>query len=259
MPIRITTGTGGIIQLKASFRKNWCHYLQEALGLAVFMISACFFGAILEGNGALLHSTIQSSFLRTLVMGVLMGTTAIFIFYSPWTSPSGAHINPAVTLTFLRLGKMCHWDAIFYILFQFAGGIAAVYTMQWLMGPVLTCMPVNSVATVPGKNGLLPALVMELMIAFVTMSMVLFTSAHPVLQKYTRQIAACLVCTWVVIAGPVSGFGMNPARSLASAIPAHTYTACWIYLLIPVTGMMGAAEFFLQCNKLKSPALKQQH
>ena len=55
MPIRIVTGKGGLTQLKASFNKNWKHYLQEALGLAIFMISACFFGALLEGKGGLLH------------------------------------------------------------------------------------------------------------------------------------------------------------------------------------------------------------
>jgi hypothetical protein len=46
MPIRIVTGKRGWVQLKASFKKNRNHYLQEALGLAIFMISACFFGAM---------------------------------------------------------------------------------------------------------------------------------------------------------------------------------------------------------------------
>src|SRR6185436_16362670 len=41
MPIRIYSGKSGFTQMKASFRKNWIHYLQEALGLAIFMISAC--------------------------------------------------------------------------------------------------------------------------------------------------------------------------------------------------------------------------
>ena len=95
MPIRIVTGKGGIIQLKASFNKNWKHYLQEALGLAIFMISACFFGALLEGKNAILHMAIHNNFMRTVIMGFMMGATALFIFYSPFTSPSGSHINPA--------------------------------------------------------------------------------------------------------------------------------------------------------------------
>ena len=37
--------------------------------------------------------------------------TAVAIIYSPWGKQSGAHINPSVTLTFLRLGKIQGWDA----------------------------------------------------------------------------------------------------------------------------------------------------
>ena len=251
MPIRVLTGTGGITQLKASFRKNWKYYVQEALGLAIFMISACFFGAMLEGETAPLHLAITNGTVRTVIMGLLMGATALFIFYSPWTSPSGSHINPAVTLSFLRLGKMCYRDTIFYILFQLAGGTMAVYMMQWLMGPILITAPVRSVVTVPAKAGVWPACFMELTIAFVTMSMVLFTSASTRYKNYTRIIAGCLVCSYVIIAGPVSGFGMNPARSFASALPAHIWTAAWIYMIIPVAGMLGAVEFFLLVNHFK--------
>jgi aquaporin Z len=246
-----------MVQLKTSFRKNRVYYLQEALGLAIFMISACFFGAMLEAKDAYWHTAISNNFLRTVMMGVLMGTTALFIFYSPWTSPSGSHINPAVTLSFLRLGKMCHWDAVFYIIFQFIGGTVAVFMMQLLVGHQLTDAPVNSVVTVPGKTGIWPAFVIEFVIAFLTMNMVLFTSANARLKKYTRIIAGCLVCSYVVIAGPISGFGMNPARSFASAFPAHTWTAAWIYMIVPVAGMLCAAEFYLWVNRFKEKTIKQ--
>ena len=123
--------------------------------------------------------------------------------------------------------------------------------MQWLMGPILIAAPVRSVVTVPAKAGVWPACFMELTIAFVTMSMVLFTSASTRYKNYTRIIAGCLVCSYVIIAGPVSGFGMNPARSFASALPANIWTAAWIYMIIPVAGMLGAVEFFLLVNHFK--------
>lgn len=239
-------------QLKASFNKNRKHYLREALGLAIFMISACFFGALLEGNGSPVHDQIPDPFFRTCIMGLLMGATALFIFYFKWTAPSGSHINPAVTITFLRLGKMCRYDALFFIIAQTAGGVAAVIIMQLLMGNLLTEPPVNSVATIPGKGGVTAAMVSEFIIAFITMSTVLITSGHDKLKKYTRVFSGVLVCTWVIVAGPISGFGMNPARSFASALSANIWTAFWIYALVPFAGMLSAAELFLWIQKSKS-------
>ncbi len=250
MPIRIITGAGGSVQMKASFKKNWKHYLQEALGLAIFMISACFFSAMLFSPGSMWQQAINNNGISNILMGLLMGATALFIFYSPFTAPSGSQINPAVTITFWRLNKMCPWDAVFYIVFQFIGGTVAVYLMQLLMGNILISQPVNSAVTVPGKYGVLPALVTEFIIAFITMTMVLFTSNEERLKKYTRIIAGCFVCCWVIFAGPVSGFGMNPARTFASALPAHTWTAFWLYLFIPVAGMLTAAEVFLWYKRI---------
>ncbi|CAN5834759.1 aquaporin [soil metagenome] len=251
MPIRVYNGSG-FKQMKASLNKNWMHYMQEALGLACFMVSACFFGALLWGNDPGFHFTIEEETIRNIVTGVLMGLTALLIFYSPFTAPSGAQINPAVTVTFLRLGKMCRYDALFYIIFQFIGGTLAVYTMAALLGDAVTTAPVSYAATVPGKPGVLPAAFTEYAIAVITMSMVLFTVHSNRLKKYTRIFAACLVCLWVVFAGPVSGFGMNPARSFSSAFPAHIYTAFWIYTIIPFAGMLTAAELFLFVQRVNA-------
>ena len=259
MPIRVFTGNSGWVQMRASFKKNRGHYLQEALGLAIFMVSACFFSAMLFSEKSSWYHLLHGATAKNILMGILMGATALFIFYSPWTAPSGSQINPAVTLTFLRLDKMCRYDALFFALFQIAGGTIAVIIMQWLMGAILTEAPVNSAVTVPGTAGKWWAMFTELVIAFITMSMVLFTSHDDKLEKYTRILAACLVCTWVVFAGPVSGFGMNPARSLASALPANIWTACWIYLFVPFIGMLLAAELFLFIRKRTANADKRTY
>lgn len=258
MPIKIFTGQNGRGQMKAAFKMNWRHYLQEALGLAIFMASACFFSAMLFSEKSSWYPFFPDFLTRNALMGLMMGLTALFIFYSPWTSPSGSQINPAVTLTFLRLGKMCRYDALFFIVFQFIGGTGAVYLMQSLMGNILTDAPVNSAITIPGKPGAIWALVTEFSIAFITMAMVLFTSGHNKLKKYTRIFTGCLVCGWVIVAGPISGFGMNPARTFASALPAHIWTVSWLYMIAPVAGMLTAAEFYLLVKK-KSHRLKIVH
>lgn len=249
MPIRVFTGTGGVKQIKAAFLRNWKHYLREALGLAIFMISACFFTALIFSEKGAWQQSIHGDVLKNMIMGSLMGATALFIFYSPWTAPSGSQINPAVTLTFLRLDKMCRYDALFFVIFQVAGGTLAVYVMQKIMGGFLTDPPVYSAVTIPGKTGTTWAAITEFIIAFVTMSIVLFSAHHRKWKRYTRIFSSILVCCWVILAGPVSGFGMNPARSFASAFPSGIWTSFWIYLFIPFAGMLTAAEFFLFVQK----------
>lgn len=236
-------------EIRHAFQKNWKLYLCEALGLAIFMISACFFGAMLEGKTSW-HQAISNAQVRLIITGVLMGATALFIFYSPFTSPSGSQINPAVTLCFLRLKKISRWDAFFYIVFQMIGGTLAVYAMAFFIGNNLTSAPVNYAVTVPAQS-VTQAFATEFIIGFVMMSMVLFTSSHQRLKEYTRLISGCFVCLYVIIAGPISGFGMNPARSLASAIPSNTWTAFWIYAFVPIGSMLLATEFFLVIQKRK--------
>lgn len=248
-PIQFARKTGRQGSMNFSFAGDGIHYLQEALGLAIFMIAACFFGSLLQSPQSSWQEIIPSEWLRLVILAITMGVTAIFIFYFPFTAASGSHINPAVTITFWRLGKMNKRKTMFYILSQFMGGTLAVYIMRWFMGDLLIDPPINSIATVPQNVGLWPVLTIELLIAFLTMVMILFTSENTRLKKYTRILSGVLVAVWVILAGPVTGFGMNPARTFASALPANTWTGFWIYMISPVGGMLSAAEFFLFIRK----------
>ena len=64
-----------------------------------------------------------------MLTGIAMGSTAIALVFSPLGKRSGAHFNPAVTLTFWRLGKVKNWDAVFYVIAQFVGAIAGVFAV----------------------------------------------------------------------------------------------------------------------------------
>src|SRR5260221_13218653 len=109
--------------LGRALRLHWPEYLMEAAGLGFFMVSACLFGALYENPASPVRQAVSSTLLRRLLMGFSMGLTSIAIVYSPWGKQSGAHINPSVTLTFLRLGKIPKWDALFYTLSQFVGAV----------------------------------------------------------------------------------------------------------------------------------------
>jgi aquaporin Z len=106
----------------------------EAAGLGFFMLSAGVFGTLVGFPRSPLHQALPDPFVRRALMGMAMGLTAIGIFYSPWGKQSGAHLNPVVTWTFFRLGKVCGWDALFYSIAQCVGGALAVIYLGGVFG-----------------------------------------------------------------------------------------------------------------------------
>ncbi|HJU61885.1 MAG TPA: aquaporin, partial [Candidatus Binatia bacterium] len=156
-----------------ALKRHWPEYLMEAACLGLFMISAFTFGAILEYPGSAVHQAVPSSLLRRLFMGIAMGSTAILIIYSPWGKQSGAHINPSTTLTFFRLGKVATWDAVFYVLAQFGGGVTGALVASAVLAAWVSHPSVNYVVTMPGSAGIAAAFIAEVAIAFILMSVIL--------------------------------------------------------------------------------------
>ena len=246
------------LSLSESLIRHWPEYLMEAAELGVFMISAGAFTALLEYPASLVHQAIPNGDVRRGFIGIAMGATATGLIYSSWGKRSGAHMNPAVTFAFLRLGKIPLWDALFYILFQFLGGLAGVLLMAAILRESFTQPPVDYVVTVPGRAGDTAAFAGELVIALLMMAMIVYVSNQALIARFTGLFAGLLIACYVTFEAPFSGFGMNPARTFASALPSGTWTAIWIYFTAAPLGMLLAAEAYLlvkgrdsiQCCKL---------
>jgi aquaporin Z len=194
-----------------------------------------------------------------------MGLTAAAIIYSPWGMKSGAHLNPAVTLSFFRLRKVKGPDAVFYVVAQFVGAAVAL-VLAALILPA-TSSAVNYVATVPGPQGTWAAFAGEAVISFIMMAVILVLSNSMRTAPFTGAIAALLIAVYIIIEAPLSGMSMNPARSLAPAFAAGTMDSMWIYFVAPTLGMFIAAELYVRlcgwravhCAKLHHPSTGPCH
>jgi aquaporin Z len=217
----------------------------EGLALGLFMLSAGACGVLLEAPGSWARETIESPALRRVLAGLAMGATAIGLIYSPFGRRSGAHMNPAVTLTFLALGKIRARDAAGYAAAQGLGGLLGVLSAAALLGAAFTAPPVRFVVTEPGGSGVAAAFAGEAAISFLQMGIVLLATNSPRLAPWTGVLAGLGVATWIAVEAPLSGMSMNPARTLASALPAGSYQHLWLYLLAPPVGMLAAAQAFL--------------
>jgi aquaporin Z len=229
-----------------ALREHWPEYLCEAAELGLFMISAGLFTILLWYPKSPVPTMIPSEFVRRMLTGIAMGSTAIVLIFSPLGKRSGAHFNPAVTLTFWRLGKVKNWDAAFYIIAQFIGGIVGVLAVAVFIREALSHPAVHYAATLPGAHGMIVAFIAEFVIAFVLMSVVLRVSNTPHIARYTGLFAGALVATYITLEAPFSGMSMNPARTFGSAFVGHLWTGLWIYFTAPVLAMQLAAAVYLR-------------
>jgi aquaporin Z len=225
--------------------RHWPEWAIEGSLLGAFMIAACTFATALEHPASAVHGLLPDPGVRRVLMGVAMGATAVALIRSPWGRRSGAHMNPALTLTYLRLGKIAPADCAGYVVAQFAGGVAGVLLVRAALGMAAGHPAVQFAVTAPGA-GVATAFVAEIVISFVLMTVVLVATNDPRLAPYTPFLCGALVATYIAVEAPLSGMSMNPARSFASALVAGRWTALWIYFTAPPLGMLAASEAYLR-------------
>ena len=230
---------------RLALRVHWPEYLMEAAELGAFMVSACLFTALFEYPGSPVRQALASAALRRALTGLAMGLTAIAIIYSPWGKQSGAHFNPAATLTFFRLGKIAGWDALFYMAAQFAGAALGVAASAALLGRVIADPSVGFAVTAIGPAGTFAAFAAETFMAALLMTVVLRLAGHERLGRYTGMVAGALVALYIAVEAPISGMSINPARTFGSAVWARTWQGFWLYLIAPPIGMLAASQLHL--------------
>jgi aquaporin Z len=242
----------------ARLREHWPEYLIEAWALGTFMVSAGVFTVLIDHPDFGVPALIESGAVRRALIGVGMGATAIALIYSPWGRRSGAHMNPAVTLTFWRLGKVQGNDALWFITAQFVGALLGVGLVLAAFGERFSSPPVAFVATLP-RHGAGLGFALEFLISCGLMLTVLGFSSRARLAPYTGVAAGALVASYIAFEAPFSGMSMNPARSFASAAPAGLWSDLWIYFVAPPLGMLGAAVLHRALHRAPVHCAKLAH
>ena len=161
-------------------------------------------------------------------------------------------MNPATTLTFFRLGKLDRWDAVFYVMSQFMGGVAGTLFAFVALGQSLAHKNVNFAVTRPGMQGIAAAFLAEVVITFLLMTVILNVSNSRKYARFTGLAAGTMVMLFITFEAPLSGMSMNPARTFASDFVGMQWQSIWIYFTAPMIGMLSAAELFVGTRGLHS-------
>ncbi|KAJ0454734.1 putative major intrinsic protein [Helianthus annuus] len=146
---------------------------------------------------------------------------------------SGAHMNPAVTIAFATVRHFPWYQVPLYVAAQFTGSISASFALRIML------QPIKHLGTTTPSGTDLQALIMEIIVTFI---MMFVTSAVATDCKAVGELAGIAVgsavCITSILAGPVSGGSMNPARTIGPALASNNYKGLWVYIVGPITGTL---------------------
>lgn len=171
---------------------------------------------------------------------------AIAVMVAATASISGGHINPAVTIGLLSVGKIDFKNALFYIVSQCLGAIFAMVIIK-------LCFPsgilwdvkfgVPAVSDAPEFTTTM-ALVTEIVLTFLLMFVIYGAAVDRRATKLGALFIGLTICMDILMGGPISGAAMNPARHLGPALMGGGMSETWLYWLGPVVGSVLAAQLY---------------
>jgi aquaporin Z len=241
-----TTGLSASATLSVAIATHWREYLMEAAELGALMLGICLFGTLFYSSASPLSGFALPPEGKAMIMGFCVAATTFLIIRSPFGRRSGAHFNPAITLTYLWLGRIHRWDALCYVLAQFCGALTGVFVARQILGTHLSAAPVLYVVTTPGTYGIATAFLAEYLLSGVLMGLVLFATNHRILARFSPLLIASLTVFYYAMCSSIAGFSVNPARTFSSAFFARLWWGVWIYFVAPCLGMLTAAATYIR-------------
>lgn len=194
------------------------------------------FGIVFYGTGSIVVDTASGGALGTLGIAVVFGiaVTAMVMLCGP---VSGAHLNPAVSITLTITGSFSLKNLLPYIMAQLSGALAASLVLSLLF-------PGDEMlgSTMPSGSAL-QAFMLEMLITFFLM-MTILAATDLSSRLHAATLIGVVVLLGALFAGPVCGASMNPARSMGPALVSGQWQHLWIYLLAPVAGAVVAGFLY---------------
>ncbi|HEX4047643.1 MAG TPA: aquaporin [Elusimicrobiota bacterium] len=191
---------------------------------------AATFALVFLGTGSCVVNACSGGRLGVVGVGLAWGL-AVYAAATAFGALSGAHMNPAVTLALWRTQRFPAADVGPYVAIQACGAIAA----SGLLLLIFRSSAGDLGATAPAA-GAAASFALE---AAMTCLLVLVVLRAP--ARACPAAAGAVVALEAILAGPLTGASMNPARSLGPALVSGRIEGLWIYMLAPVLGAFAAA------------------
>jgi aquaporin Z len=202
------------------------------------------FALVFAGTGAIVIDEVSGGAVTHVGIALTFGLIVLAMVYT-LGDISGAHINPAVTISFFVARRFPGRNVLPYVISQCAGAIGASAVLRLLF-------PQNAMlgATIPAGSSL-QSFVLEFILSALLMFVILGVSTGAREKGITAGIVVgSVIALEAMFAGPICGASMNPARSLGPALVSLHLQSLWIYLLAPT---VGASIGVIACRCVREP------
>ena len=218
-------------------------YVAELIGTMVLVLMGCGSAVIAGANLGGLNGD------GTVGIAFAFGLAVLAMVYAIGAI-SGCHINPAISISMFVAGKLSGKDTAFYVVFQCVGAIIGAGILYAIaVGNPAYNLAVNGLGqngygtASPGGYNLVSALIAEIVLTFIFL-LVIFGSTSANAPKGFAGLAIGLTLVLIhLVAIPIDGTSVNPARSLGPALFAGTtaLSQLWLFIVAPIIGGILAA------------------
>jgi len=204
---------------------------------AIATYALVFFGPLAIILAAVAFGTGLS--IQAIVMISLAHGAAIGLMVYTFGHVSGAHINPAVTISMLVTRRIGIKDGIAYIVFQLVGAIAAAASLKAIL-PDLGAKVNFGTQGGPSEllnHSALSGLAVEIILTFFLVTVIFMTAVHKKAPAGMYGLAIGGMIFLIHLVGvPLTGASVNPARTFGPALISGYWDYHWIYWAGPIIG-----------------------
>lgn len=196
------------------------------------------FVLVFAGTGAIVVNEITGGVIGHAGIALTFGLVVAAMIYT-FGDVSGAHLNPAVSISFVIAGRLPAADLFGYITAQMLGALTASGMLK-LLFPTSTTLGMTLPSGDPTQSFLL-----EFILTAILMLTILSVSHGAKEKGMTAAIAiGAVVGLEAMFAGPICGASMNPARSLGPALVSWNFEHILLYPIATTLGAIIAIPLF---------------
>lgn len=208
---------------------------------------------VFAGCGAMIIESLTGA-LGHVGVALTWGFVVVVLIYT-FGHISGAHMNPAVTISFTYMRELNKKDMIIYIIAQVVGAISACIVLYLLFLEEGKSMKELAYlgSTIP-RGSQTQTFILEFILTFILMLVICGSAVHgKAIRSFSGLAIGLTVGLEAMFAGPISSASMNPARSIGPALVSGNIEMVWIYILSTILGALFAGLVYTRFIKCKDP------